>query len=407
MKSQVHSEQVAIDELIPIEIPETNEDKYIKAIDKLLSDNTEMAQALLEYEKLIEQYDLKIESLQYHLKSQRDINGIVKDCLFKFSNESTLNGLINVCANYIAFYYKPSKITFYMSDDTISNVVEGVDDNSYSHMYEFPMVEDYLTTSPEILLAIFTSMGKMHQNIRNLSSFDLSEFKDKRTIEAVMCKIQYSNKIIGFILLEFESRNDTMDFSLLSSLIEIFSNSYSVLAITHMLAIRVTNAMEQAYLDVKTGIGNSRQFNLDLENMVDSPYCIISMDIDNFKLVNDNYGHDKGDEALSFVAQCFNRHLENIGGKGYREGGDEFLGLTTATLEDTEKAVDSAMAEIRNHVFHDVVGVPFQITNSAGIYCNDKFEHVEIAKKKVDILLYMSKEKGKKQYTIDQDVVIK
>lgn len=70
------------------------------------------------------------------------------------------------------------------------------------------------------------------------------------------------------------------------------------------------------------------------------PLSCISIDIDNFKLINDHFGHDKGDEVLCFLAQLFYELTSEHHICG-RVGGEEFI----IVLEDTPVATAFALAE--------------------------------------------------------------
>jgi len=76
-----------------------------------------------------------------------------------------------------------------------------------------------------------------------------------------------------------------------------------------------------AYRDGLTGLPARRAFNTALGEL-GSRYCIAMVDVDRFKKVNDQHGHDVGDQVLRMVA----KHLADVsgGGKAYRYGGEEF-----------------------------------------------------------------------------------
>jgi diguanylate cyclase (GGDEF)-like protein len=99
--------------------------------------------------------------------------------------------------------------------------------------------------------------------------------------------------------------------------------------------------------DTLTGLGNRRRMEEDLTRTharalrVGRSYGMVLLDIDHFKLYNDHYGHQAGDEALRRVARCIDeaaREDESI----YRYGGEEFLVL----LPDCDVA-DAAVAAER------------------------------------------------------------
>lgn len=105
--------------------------------------------------------------------------------------------------------------------------------------------------------------------------------------------------------------------------------------------------------DELTGVFNRRYFNEQIEHELNrakreqSPFAMATFDIDHFKLINDTYGHQQGDEALISLSRLaltrFNRASDFV----FRIGGEEFMIIThaknalvfTEYLEDFRKAV--------------------------------------------------------------------
>ncbi|MCM3870170.1 MAG: diguanylate cyclase [Pyrinomonadaceae bacterium] len=93
---------------------------------------------------------------------------------------------------------------------------------------------------------------------------------------------------------------------------------------------------EEASTDHLTGLANRRRFERQLEREVartiryGHPFCLLLLDIDHFKEVNDNYGHVRGDEALRNVAKTLQEGTRGID-LAARIGGDEFAILLTQT----------------------------------------------------------------------------
>ena len=93
---------------------------------------------------------------------------------------------------------------------------------------------------------------------------------------------------------------------------------------------------EAAFTDHLTGLANRRRFERQLEREVARtkrfvhPFCLLMLDIDHFKSVNDTYGHDGGDEALRRLG-----HVLQTGTRGVdtaaRIGGEEFAIILTET----------------------------------------------------------------------------
>ena len=102
-----------------------------------------------------------------------------------------------------------------------------------------------------------------------------------------------------------------------------------------------------ALLDGLTGVANRRKFDEDLQTdwrqclRETAPLSLILIDIDYFKLYNDRYGHQAGDNCLKLVARALFEALRRPYDKLARYGGEEFACL----LPKTELAGASAMAE--------------------------------------------------------------
>ena len=83
----------------------------------------------------------------------------------------------------------------------------------------------------------------------------------------------------------------------------------------------IENSYSLAYQDELTGLASRRAFN-DALLRLKHPYAIAAVDIDHFKRINDNFGHDTGDQVLRLVASRLSR--VSGGGEAFRVGGEEF-----------------------------------------------------------------------------------
>ena len=121
---------------------------------------------------------------------------------------------------------------------------------------------------------------------------------------------------------------------------------------------------------------------------------LIMLDIDNFKAVNDTYGHDKGDEVLIKLAETMNDVISKNApdGKIGRWGGEEFMIL----LPDTDDDRAFQIAELIRVSFSMVSyeGVPSQ-TVSIGVTGIVKGEKADRSCNRVDKALYSGKTSGK------------
>ena len=121
-----------------------------------------------------------------------------------------------------------------------------------------------------------------------------------------------------------------------------------------------------AKLDDLTGLPNRRWFIADLEKFKDG--SIILMDLDGFKPVNDQFGHEVGNEILRQVSGRFQRAISENALLA-RLGGDEFAVLTH---EDYESAMELAMA-LRATLSYpfNVGGNQIKVDVSIGCVAND------------------------------------
>ena len=95
-----------------------------------------------------------------------------------------------------------------------------------------------------------------------------------------------------------------------------------------------------AYYDALTGSYNRNYFEAEFENLyrANKDFALVMIDIDNFKQVNDTFGHAKGDEILRDLAH----RLEDYFELSFRYGGDEFV-----VLETNPKNLEAKLEEIQ------------------------------------------------------------
>jgi len=121
------------------------------------------------------------------------------------------------------------------------------------------------------------------------------------------------------------------------------------------------------------------------------PLCLIAMDIDGFKPINDRYGHSLGDQTLVRVAQCLER-CTRPGDLLARWGGDEFM----MTLPDSTLVTATAQAEqIRRQVRAITAPADFVITLSLGVAERQLDESPAALMERADQALYRAKAAGK------------
>lgn len=146
---------------------------------------------------------------------------------------------------------------------------------------------------------------------------------------------------------------------------------------------------EMAHTDSLTGLKNRRAFYEYVAAHSQEPICLLYMDLDNFKQVNDRFGHDRGDEVLCKTA----KQISNIfpDGVAARLGGDEFALVLTG--EVNERELGENIKKLENAVRGMFRGNGFYITISVGIVrCEDECD-VDLIIKRADEAMYEIKEK--------------
>lgn len=119
-------------------------------------------------------------------------------------------------------------------------------------------------------------------------------------------------------------------------------------------------------------------------------YSLILLDIDNFKQINDSYGHAQGDTVLRAVASVLRT---SSGDRVFRVGGEEFAVLLAhCGAEDAEKVAERLVAKVRSLALLE----GFPVTVSAGVaWSGEPPEDHDVVYRRADQALYFAKRTGK------------
>lgn len=152
--------------------------------------------------------------------------------------------------------------------------------------------------------------------------------------------------------------------------------------------------------DALTGLLNRRgideELGARLEAGVDEPFVLALLDIDDFKTINDLYGHDVGDEALRVMAQILHESFSDDAIIG-RNGGDEAL---IAVFGDETGRIDELLEEITGKEMRfSLGGREYGLTLSAGYaWCPRGSDDLKPVYSQADEALYAVKLAGKSAY---------
>lgn len=123
-------------------------------------------------------------------------------------------------------------------------------------------------------------------------------------------------------------------------------------------------------------------------------------DIDDFKHINDCYGHQAGDEALIYVVKKLYQHMKKEDTL-CRIGGDEFVLLLPVPVEIAVSRLEDFRRDLQQESLH-YLDSEINFTMSFGLYYVEDSEFVEKSIRYADTALYESKQKGKNQITVYQ-----
>jgi len=171
--------------------------------------------------------------------------------------------------------------------------------------------------------------------------------------------------------------------------------------------VAIAKISSLAHYDELTNLANRRLINQNLKILL--AHCIrhkvygalVMIDLDNFKPINDNYGHDAGDVILIEIANRLTSAMrdEDIVG---RIGGDEFVVLI-ASLDKNIQIATEKVLQISER-FHDIINQPLEyagetllVGSSIGIaFLGSDNLTIDTAFKRADIAMYKAKESNGK-----------
>ncbi|CAK2535816.1 diguanylate cyclase domain-containing protein [Vibrio crassostreae] len=182
-----------------------------------------------------------------------------------------------------------------------------------------------------------------------------------------------------------------------------------VLTLSDLSNVKEMERLEHlAHHDALTGLANRAQLYKVMDDVVTSShysnqhFAVIYLDLDGFKEVNDNYGHDAGDEILKEVS---NRLLSQVraGDLVARLSGDEFVLI----IKQTNKILLAKLAERLLELIGQEVNYKqrsLHVGASLGIHLVDGLERdIDVILKVADEAMYQAKRKGKGQFVFSRD----
>ncbi len=206
---------------------------------------------------------------------------------------------------------------------------------------------------------------------------------------------------------------------------EILHNGDKIIVGNHILRFELLDEIDREYQrrirrlvshDDLTGLLSSRSFFSELRResalakQDNRPFCVLMMDVDFFKIVNDTFGHLIGSKILEEIGMCITRCLRS-GDVAARFGGEEFAAfLLDAELAQGLVAAERIRAEIENYQFsnisrlQNIAAEKHAVTISIGVtsFPNDSKDPIELIEM-ADSALYRAKREGRNRVCAFRD----
>lgn len=178
---------------------------------------------------------------------------------------------------------------------------------------------------------------------------------------------------------------------------------FSLLTIAGFLSRKKGAALKAAETsanhDPLTTLLNHRGFEAAMEKKEGEKGFLLIVDIDDFKQINDSYGHSHGDKVLQEVSARLSNVIRSEDVLA-RLGGEEFV-IFICSEDKVEELADRLVKSVASKRFYLDSDINIQVTISVGAArLNNFYAHYEAAYEKADMSLYQAKKQGKNQFAI-------
>ena len=275
---------------------------------------------------------------------------------------------------------------------------------------ELVLNDDYYDQKDSIRKEMQESLEEVDKLMAGIKSEELSILRRELTFVRIVIVIQVLSILVMVRLTSILGIHPVLKavdrIKADSTIPEVGANEFKYLAQAYnKMYSRYRLSMEhlnyKASHDELTGAYNRAGYDLLLSGIdLDSTYMML-LDIDNFKSINDTYGHETGDKVLVNLVNVLNsifRDDDCI----CRIGGDEFVVFMVHSSGMPHKLIASKVEQINKELEKSGDGIP-PISVSVGIVNGKDVTDIEKLFEKTDAAMYESKKKGKHTYTFYQN----
>jgi two-component system cell cycle response regulator len=220
----------------------------------------------------------------------------------------------------------------------------------------------------------------------------------------IVCPVMFGGVEIGRIALSVPRGSESDGASLLPLVARELGGPIRMTAL-------IEDSRMQASTDPLTGLMNRRAFLQAVAGEVARcerhgySLCIVLLDIDHFKHINDQRGHAAGDEVLARIGALLRGTLRKSD-FGVRWGGEEFIvGLTSTDLDGGRVLAERLLRAVENLEILDTRGESIPVTGSLGLACHKVGESIQQLIDRADRAMYTAKVGGRNRLVVDDGTI--
>ncbi len=323
---------------------------------------------------------------------------LVVDIFSRFDGKAhMIYPVINAFGNFVIFLMNPILPSLWL----IYVYLEIYSDGRKINRIRYPL---YVVNVINVILLIMTQFYGWYYYIDSNNVYHRGPFfMIPASITIVIVSVAFTLTLLNYKRLEKKSFISLIFFSLppfVSIILQIMFYGLSLVLNSVVFSILVVFLNIQnhgMYTDHLTGINNRKKLDVYLRNKIcskneDKGFSAILIDINNFKFINDTYGHNTGDHALEITAKLLKSCLSSNDFIA-RFGGDEFCIILEISnrreLETMIYKINSCLEK-----YNRSSSQPYQISLSIGYAVYDCHSHMSAEEflKQVDLLMYEDKQ---------------
>ena len=229
---------------------------------------------------------------------------------------------------------------------------------------------------------------------------DEDAYADPIGAPPILFPIKLGLEVIGTVALAPREQPHAKDVELVSIIARELAGPIRIAAL-------VEESQRLATIDSLTGLMNRRAFTaaavreLARSQRHGNPFCLLLLDVDHFKVINDRRGHPSGDAVLTNIGRLLGRELRKADFSG-RWGGEEFVVvLTETTAASGTGGAERIRAAIAAMNLKDTDGEPIPVTVSIGLTAYREGDNVDTLVKRADQAMYEAKSSGRNRVILE------